>query len=90
MLQPDTQTSISSALAQAANVSEVRQAATQVEHGGIRSGVQVIRQETPTTQRASEESIGVAVSAASWPSETQAQVDGGQTPLLPTGTHGSG
>lgn len=95
LLQPDTQTSISSALAQAANVSEVRQAATQVEHGGIRSGVQVIHQETPTTQRASEESIspqtiGIAVSAASWPSETQAQVDGGQTPLLPTGTHGSG
>jgi hypothetical protein len=50
-------TSISSAAAQASNVSEVTQSATQIQHGGVGgSQVQVIRQEAPTTQWVNAES----------------------------------
>jgi hypothetical protein len=50
-------TSISSAAAQASNVSEVTQSATQIQHGGFGgSQVQVIRQEAPTTQWVNTES----------------------------------
>ena len=49
--------SISSATAQASNVSEVTQSATQIQHGGVGgSQVQVIRQEAPTTQWVNAES----------------------------------
>ena len=52
-------TSISSAAAQASNVSEVTQSATQIQHGGVEgSQVQVIRQEAPTTQWVDAESTG--------------------------------
>src|SRR5207342_3580192 len=50
-------TSISSAAAQASNVSEVTQSATQIQHGGVGgSQAQVIRQEAPTTQWVNAES----------------------------------
>jgi hypothetical protein len=50
-------TSISSAAAQASNVSEVTQSATQIQHGGVGgSQIQVIRQEAPTTQWVNAES----------------------------------
>jgi hypothetical protein len=50
---------ISSAAAQASNVSEVTQSATQIQHGGVGgSQVQVIRQEAPTTQWVNAESTG--------------------------------
>ena len=52
-------TSISSAAAQASNVSEVTQSATQIQHGGVGgSQVQVIRQEAPTTQWVNAQSTG--------------------------------
>jgi hypothetical protein len=52
-------TSISSAAAQASNVSVVTQSATQIQQGGVGgSQVQVIRQEAPTAQWGNAESTG--------------------------------
>jgi hypothetical protein len=52
-------TSISSAAAQASNVSEVTQSATQIQLGGVGgSQLQVVRQEAPTTQWVNAESTG--------------------------------
>jgi hypothetical protein len=50
-------TSISSPAAQASNVSEVTQSASQIQHGGVAgSQVQVLRQEAPTIQSGNAES----------------------------------
>ena len=61
-------TSISSAAAQASNVSEVTQSATQIQHGGVGgSQVQVIRQEAPTTQWVNAESTAAGSGRATRP-----------------------
>jgi hypothetical protein len=92
MLQPGTQTSISSAFAQATNVSEVSQAATQIQNGGNGTQVQAIDQESPTTQQANVKSSSQEATAGSGSSlQTKAQAGANRgSPTVRAGSHRSG